>query len=56
MTKVDNELYASMYNMLLAQGHKDAAAALLKDAKLDKKSIGKADALPEIFSFYKSNK
>lgn len=56
MSKVDSELYGSIYNMLLAQGHKDAAAALLKDAKLDKKNIPKAEALPEIYNFYKSNK
>ena len=53
--KVNTELYGSVYNMLVANGHKDSAAALLKDAKLDKKNIAKTDALPEIFTFYKNN-
>jgi hypothetical protein len=56
MSKVDTELYGSIYNLLVAQGHEKTAAALLKDAKLEKKNIAKTDALPEIFTFYKNNK
>lgn len=53
--KVDTELYGSIYNLLVAQGHEKSASALLKDAGLDKKNLKSADALPEIFTFYKKN-
>ena len=54
--KVDTELYGSIYSLLVAQGHEKSAAALLKEAKIDKKNTSSAEPLPEIFTFYKNNK
>ncbi|KAJ1436429.1 hypothetical protein B484DRAFT_393247 [Ochromonadaceae sp. CCMP2298] len=51
-----NELYGSIYQLLVAQGLEKSATALLKDAKLDKKNLPKGAAdLNEVYSFYTKN-
>jgi hypothetical protein len=53
-----DELIASVYTFLVAQGHKDTAKAFAKESKKDEKVLKSASApqLLEVFTSYKATK